>query len=140
MIPSNSACLDTSALIALLNAGKEPDRHRAVLEVYLTFKSSGMVFLPDVAFAEASAGMPSARELREALNEIGIESLQANDDALFLAGKVFLEYRRNSGTKDGVLPDFIIGATAVCNGLTLVTFNEKDFVNRFPDLKIVVPS
>jgi hypothetical protein len=31
-------------------------------------------------------------------------------EALFLAGKVFLQYRRSGGTRTEVLPDFFIGA------------------------------
>ena len=68
--------------------------------------------------------------------------MAASDEALYLAGEVFSAYRRNkgSGKKDGVLPEFVIGAVAQVEDLALVTFNEKDFVTRFPHLEIVVPA
>ncbi|ARE85683.1 tRNA(fMet)-specific endonuclease VapC [Roseovarius sp. EC-HK134] len=134
-----SACLDTSALIALLNDGE--DAHTAVLREFQKYKSSGMVFITEVVFAEASAGMSSAEELRLALDELGISDLRATDECLFSAGQVFKEYRRSKGTgkKDGVLPDFMIGAVAKARGVALITLNDRDFVNKFSDLAVINP-
>lgn len=134
-----SACLDTSALIALLN--EDEQAHSAVLREFQKYKTSGMVFITEVVFAEASAGMNSAEELRLALDELGISDLQANDEALFSAGQVFKEYRRRSGEgkKDGVLPDFMIGAVAYANSVALITLNDRDFVNKFRNLAVVNP-
>lgn len=134
-----SACLDTSALIALLNDDEEA--HTAVLREFQRYKSSGMVFITEVVFAEASAGMDSAEELRLALDELGISDLQANDDGLFSAGQVYKAYRQSKGTgkKDGVLPDFMIGAVAYARGVALITLNDRDFVNKFKDLSVVNP-
>ena len=134
-----SACLDTSALIDLLNASAA--RHAAVLAAFQKYKTTGMVFVTDVVFAEASAGMPSPEALRTALDELGIAMLEADDQALFLAGQTFKTYKqaKGDGKKDGVLPDFLIGALAARNSVALVTFNDKDFVARFPRLEVVVP-
>ncbi len=134
-----SACMDTSALIALLN--DDEDAHAAVLSEFQKYKSSGMVFVTEVVFAEASAGMSSAEELRLALDELGIANLSADDESLFSAGQVFKEYRRSKGTgkKDGVLPDFMIGAVAKTKGVALITLNDRDFVNKFRGLAVVNP-
>ncbi|WP_152456406.1 type II toxin-antitoxin system VapC family toxin [Roseivivax sp. THAF40] len=131
--------MDTSALIALLNDDEEA--HTAVLREFQRYKSSGMVFITEVVFAEASAGMDSAEELRLALDELGISDLQANDDGLFSAGQVYKAYRQSKGTgkKDGVLPDFMIGAVAYARGVALITLNDRDFVNKFKDLSVVNP-
>ncbi|WFE73304.1 type II toxin-antitoxin system VapC family toxin [Roseinatronobacter sp. S2] len=134
-----SACLDTSALIALLNDDEQA--HAAVLREFQKYKSSGMVFITEVVFAEASAGMNSAEELRLALDELGISDLRANDIGLFSAGQVYMEYKRSKGTgkKDGVLPDFMIGAVANANGVALITLNDRDFVSKFNNLAVVNP-
>lgn len=138
-MPALSACLDTSALIDLLD--QNAARHPTVLSVFQTYKTSGMVFITDIIFAEASAGMPSVEALRTALDELGIARLDADDDALFLAGQTYKIYKQSKGEgkKDGVLPDFLIGALAQVKGLALITFNDKDFVNRFPNLEVIVP-
>jgi len=98
-----------------------------------------MVFLPDVAYAKASLAFESAKALRTALDELGIATINATDDALFLAGRVFQAYKKSVDPRDGVFPDFIVGAVAETFGCPLITFNEKDFVNRFKSLKIVTP-
>jgi len=134
-----SACLDTSALIALLNDAEAA--HTAVLREFQKYKTSGMVFITEVVFAEASAGISSAEELRLALDELGISDLPANDEGLFSAGQVFKDYRRSKGTgkKDGVLPDFMIGAVAKAKGVALITLNDRDFVNKFSGLAVINP-
>ena len=134
-MPALSACFDTSALIDLLDA--EADRHLAVLREFQKYKVSGMVFITDVIFSEASVNMPSMEALQTALNELGIARIHASDEALYLAGQVYAAYKRRGGRKDGVQPDFMIGAIAQVEGLALVTCNERDFVNRFSDLEIV---
>jgi predicted nucleic acid-binding protein len=75
------------------------------------------------------------------LDELGISDLSANDDGLFSAGQVFKNYRRSKGTgkKDGVLPDFMIGAVAEAKGVALITLNDRDFVNKFESLAVVNP-
>lgn len=42
-------------------------------------------------------------------------------EAAFLAGKCFLEYRRNGGVRRSPLPDFFIGAHAAVCGIPLLT-------------------
>lgn len=134
-----SACFDTSALIDLLDQGKP--RHAAAFAAFQSYKTSGMVFITDVIFSEASIGMPSAAALRTALDELGIDRLTSDDDdALYHAGQTFKVYKEKKGKKDGVLPDFMIGALAQAYGIALVTFNEKDFISRFPELEVVVPT
>ena len=60
-------------------------------------------------------------------------------EALFLAGKVFLDYRRSGGTKTGVLPDFFIGAHAAVAHASLLTRDVARYRTYFPGVKIHSP-
>jgi predicted nucleic acid-binding protein len=60
-------------------------------------------------------------------------------EALFLAGKAFLTYRRQQGTKQGVLPDFYIGAQAAIDGLAILTRDPKRYRTYFPTVKLIAP-
>ena len=53
----------------------------------------------------------------------------------------FGETRELLERRGKIIPDFdiLIGATAICNGLTLLTFNLKDF-KRIPDLRLYPPA
>ena len=59
--------------------------------------------------------------------------------ALFLAGKVFQQYRAAGGGRTGVLPDFFIGAHAAIEGWPLVTRDARRYRTYFPTLTLVAP-
>ncbi|QJD31161.1 type II toxin-antitoxin system VapC family toxin [Methylococcus geothermalis] len=62
-------------------------------------------------------------------------------EALFLAGKAFLQYRRQKGTKQGVLPDFFIGAHAAILGIPLLRRDAECFYEdgRCPQQAVCIP-
>ena len=57
--------------------------------------------------------------------------------ALFLAGKVFMQYRKAGGSRTGVLPDFFIGAHAAVQQLPLLTRDVGRYRSYFPSLKLI---
>lgn len=60
-------------------------------------------------------------------------------EALFLAGKVFLKYRKNKGTKTSPLPDFFIGAHASVAQFDLITRDTSKYKTYFPQVKLIHP-
>lgn len=60
-------------------------------------------------------------------------------EATFLAGKVFVAYRRNKGRSRSPLPDFFIGAHAAVRGYGLLTRDRSNFSTYFPTLEIIAP-
>jgi hypothetical protein len=59
---------------------------------------------------------------------------------LFLAGKVFLKYRKAKGAKANPLPDFYIGAQAAVMQLPLITRDQGKFKSYFPTLTVISPN
>jgi hypothetical protein len=59
--------------------------------------------------------------------------------ALFLAGKVFQQYRAAGGTRNGVLPDFFIGAHAAVSGVPLLTRDVQRYRTYFPSIRLITP-
>ena len=53
--------------------------------------------------------------------------------------KAFLHYRRKSGSKTGVLPDFFIGAHAAVAGIPLLTRDARRNRTYFPKLALISP-
>jgi predicted nucleic acid-binding protein len=66
--------------------------------------------------------------------------LQIPKEALFLAAKVFVEYRRRRGIKLSPLPDFFIGAHAAVENLELLTRDVSRYKSYFPTVQLVYPS
>jgi len=78
-------------------------------------------------------------EVERAISELGIKVLEIPREALFLTGKVFLNYRRNKGTKNSSLPDFFIGAHAAVSGFELITRDTAKYKTYFPQVKLIFP-
>jgi len=92
-----------------------------------------------VIYAELSIAFARIEELEAALRVAGVSLEQVPREALFLAGKVFLAYRRKKGSKSGVLPDFFIGAHAAVMELPLLTRDATRFASYFPTVRLIAP-
>jgi predicted nucleic acid-binding protein len=92
-----------------------------------------------VVYSELSIGFAKPEEVDAALvtAEIGIAEMPRA--ALFLAGKVFRDYRRRGGTRTGVLPDFFIGAHAAVLNAPLITRDVGRYRSYFPTVELVAP-
>lgn len=60
-------------------------------------------------------------------------------EALFLAGKAFLQYRRRKGTKNGGPSGFFIGAHASVLGIPLLTRDVGKYASYFPHVTLITP-
>ena len=92
-----------------------------------------------VIYAEVSARFSRIEDLEAALPRAVFEREALPDEAAFLAGKVFLAYRRRGGAKRSPLPDFFIGAHAAVAGYRLLTRDRARYGAEFPGLEIVEP-
>ena len=92
-----------------------------------------------VIYAEISVGFRRIEELETALAQCGVRMLQIPKEALFLAAKVFVEYRSRKGLKLSPLPDFFIGAHAAVENLELLTRDVSRYKSYFPGVKLISP-
>lgn len=130
--------VDTNIVIALMDP-RDP-HHVNVLAKANELKALGPLIVSDMVYCESSVTLSRQEDMDEAIARLGFDRVSPSDNALFIAGKVFDKYRKiNKGPKLGVLPDFVIGATAEAMGLPLFTTNPKDFVGYFPTVTIIMP-
>ena len=92
-----------------------------------------------VIYAELSIAFERIEELERMLAKGGFRLEPIPREALFLAGKVFLKYRKTGGTKTGVLPDFFIGAHAAVAGIALLTRDTKRYQTYYPGIELLSP-
>lgn len=93
-----------------------------------------------VIYAELSIAYRRIEELESMLNAAALRLDPIPREALFLAGRVFLNYRQRRGTKSGVLPDFFIGAHAAVAGISLLTRDTARYKSYFPTLELIAPA
>lgn len=92
-----------------------------------------------IIYAEISVGFERIEELEAALPSRFFRRLPLPWEAGFLAGKVFLSYRRKGGRRRSPLPDFYIGAHAAVSGLALLTRDAARYRTYFPKLELLGP-
>jgi predicted nucleic acid-binding protein len=91
-------------------------------------------------YAEVSIGYARIEELEAALPSGLYRREPLPYEAGFLAGKVFLRYRRRRGARQTPLPDLYIGAHAAVAGYRLLTRDAKRFRSYFPTVQLVAPN
>lgn len=92
-----------------------------------------------VIYAELSLAFSTVEALDEALAALQVPVIDIPKPALFLAGKAFVKYRRQGGTKTNVLADFFIGAHAAVTGLPVLTRDVRRYVGYFPTVPLIWP-
>lgn len=93
-----------------------------------------------VVYAELSLTFSTVEALDEALAALQIPVMEIPKPALFLAGKAFVKYRRQGGTKTNVLADFFIGAHAAVAGLPVLTRDVRRYAGYFPTVPLISPA
>ena len=103
------------------------------------YGASGDLYINPIIYTEVSIGFHRIEELEKAIERAGFHTLQIPKEALFLAGKAFLQYRKNKGTKSSTLPDFFIGAHAAVLDLALLTRDVARYRTYFPTVSLITP-
>ncbi len=102
--------------------------------------AAGDLAINPVIYAELSIAYSGIEELESLVSASQLRILEIPREALFLAGKSFLSYRRQGGAKTDVLPDFFIGAHASVTRIPLLTRDDRRYRIYFPRLQIISPS
>jgi hypothetical protein len=109
-------------------------------EILEKYSQTNTLYINSIVYTEVSIGFDKIEEVEAAIIGLGLKVLEMPREALFLAGKAFLEYRRNRGSKVSPLPDFFIGAHAAVSNFDLVTRDVTKFRTYFPGVKLISPA
>ena len=133
----NGVFVDSCVLLDLFTDDPNwADWSENILEKY---SKTNTLYINSIVYTEVSIGFDKIEEVEEAISELGIKVLEIPREALFLAGKVFLQYKRNKGTKKSPLPDFFIGAHATVSQFNLITRDSAKYNTYYPQLKLIDP-
>lgn len=132
-----SILVDTSVLLDLLT--RDHSFFEPSLRSLARWGATSQLCINHVVYAELSVGFTRIESLDEAVEGMGLVMRPIPREALFLAGKAFLAYRRRGGTKTAPLPDFFIGAHAAVEQLPLLTRDPSRIRSAYPTVTIVEP-
>lgn len=97
------------------------------------------MYINSIVYSEISIGFELIEDLESAVTKAGFQMLEIPREALFLAGKVFLKYKRRKGAKRTPMPDFYIGAQAAVLNIDLITRDVSRYRSYFPTIKLITP-
>lgn len=130
--------VDTNVLLDIL----VPDLFFAELSglAFSKARKNGKIVVCDVVYAEFASEFWTAHELAETLNNDGIVRSSFSNEALFLAGQRWMEYRRRGGPRNRIMADFLIGAHASSQATRLLTRDTGFYRTNFPSLEVLDPT
>ncbi|MFJ1753631.1 type II toxin-antitoxin system VapC family toxin [Kitasatospora sp. NPDC088134] len=99
----------------------------------------GQVVINPIVYAEVSVAYAAIEDLDAVLPAEEFVREPLPYEAGFLAGKAFLRYRKQGGTKAAPLPDFYIGAHAAVRGHRLLTRDATRYRTYFPTIELICP-
>jgi predicted nucleic acid-binding protein len=101
---------------------------------------AGPLVINPVIFSEVSIRFSRIEDVDEALPAAHFVRAPLPWSATFLAGKCYVRYRRQGGTKTAPLPDFFIGAHAAVSRLRLLTRDAARYRSYFPTVDLLSPA
>lgn len=102
--------------------------------------ATDMIAINPIIYSELSMAFARIEELDTVIEEASLNIETIPKEALFLAGKVFLTYRKSQGTKHNVLPDLFIGAHAAVMQWPILTRDVGRYRTYFPSVELITPS
>ena len=123
-------------LDVFLNDPNWADWSESMLEEYA---QNSLLYINSIVYSEISIGFDLIEDLESAVTKAGFQMLEIPKEALFLAGKAYLKYKKRKGTKKTPLPDFFIGAQAAVLNLDLITRDVPRYRTYFPSVKLITP-
>ncbi len=101
--------------------------------------NNNSMVINSIIYAECSVGFTRIEEVESLFQTLDFTMKAIPKDALFLAGKAFLQYKKRKGEKGNVLPDFFISAHAAVSGYTLISRDKGRFSTYFPSVQLITP-
>jgi predicted nucleic acid-binding protein len=133
----SSVLVDSNVILDVVE--DDPNWCEWSLQVLNRYSETHQLIINPIIYAEVSISFERIEELEEVLSAAGFKMVPIPKEALFLAGKAFVRYRRKPGVKTAPLPDFFIGAHAAVAAVALLTRDKKRFKHYFPSVKLVSP-
>ena len=130
--------IDANIILDILT-GSPKDIERAE-SAMLAAKEAGEIVISAVAYAEIAAQFKSRDRADDffALLSCRVEPIE--QDAAFLAGQFFDQYKKRGGKRTRILADFLIAAHAQLNADRILSRDTRFFGPNFPRLKAVSPA
>jgi hypothetical protein len=130
--------VDTSVLLDVFTADA---RHLAASQTALRrVMLEGSLIVCEVVVAELRPCFSTREDLARALDKLSIDFSPMSLEAALLAGETWKKYRESRGTRNHLVPDFLVAAHAVTTADRLCTRDRGFYRRWFKGLTILSPT
>ncbi len=105
----------------------------------LLISQSSRLSVNQIVVSETINEFENADGQQDFFNSISIDQRSLPFSACLPAGRAHWLYRKSGGSRVRTLPDFLIGAHALVENLSLVTRDDRIYRSYFPDLNLISP-
>jgi len=130
--------VDSNVLLDVFSA--DPTFGRASIEALRRCLAEGGLIAGDVVWAEVTAAFDSPEAAADALDRLGLRYSPTDAPAAKAAGTAWRAYRRQGGSRQRVIADFLVGAHARTQADRLLSRDRGFYRSEFADLAILDPS
>jgi len=131
-----SVLVDTNIILDLLT--EHPQWADWSASQLKRFQPKG-IWINPIIFSEICMGAESLEEALTIVKDFQLEVHEPRPDALFIAAKAFLRYRKQGGSRSSPLPDFYVGGQAEALGIRLLTRDSRRYRTYFPGVQLICP-
>ena len=118
----------------------DPMFGRASREALHRCLAEGGLIACDVVWAEVTAAFDSPEAAADALERLGLRYSPTDAPAAEAAGTAWRAYRRQGGSRQRVIADFLVGAHARAQADRILSRDRGFYRSEFADLAILDPS
>lgn len=129
--------VDTSVLLDVFSA--DPEHLASSQKALRRAIREGSLVACEVVWAELRPWFPSDESLLRAMDTLHVTFSPLSLEAALLAGKTWQKYRSSGGTRDRMIPDFLIASHALDSAERLLTRDRGFYRKHFSGLPILNP-
>lgn len=129
--------VDTNVLIDV--AAKDATWHEWSRKRLAERHRKGPLFINQIVFSEFSYRYETMEEVEAVLPADVFIRRQLPWRAAYAAARAFRRYREDGGSRERILPDFMIGAHAVIAGVAILSRDTSLYRRYFPTVSLIAP-
>ncbi len=132
-----SSLVDSNVIIDLMTA--HPQFASWGQEKLVALGAIGPLVVNQICYAETAAYFKTLPEFDIAMARLGVKRDDLPWESCGRAGLAHRAYRQSGGSRDRILPDFLIGAHAAERGFRILTRDGTRYRNYFPQVEVIAP-